>query len=415
MAIFPRIYPHERTRVLLLSLALFLLLTAYYVLKVLREPLILLTGDAVERNFARGAEAVVLLLVIPAYSALADRVGARRLVGWIIAIFIVTLVAFQALSTLHLKLGFVFFVWLGIFSTMVVAQFWSLTIDLFTRDEGERLFPLIAFFGTLGAVAGAQLCKVLLGPIGARSLMGVAAGFLCAALATVLVVVRHEARRPSPAAQVGESDGRGGFRMVLTDRYLLLIALVVLLLNAVSSTGDFLLAQKVAHISRSGDAQQRIGSFYASFATWTSLITAVLQLLVVGPVLRDVGVGDAIVFAPIFSLLGYGVFAGLPVLPLIASFKVLESSNDYSLQNTAEQVLFLPTSQAAKYKAKTAIDTFAVRFGDLAAVGMVAVTFSLGLGIRAVAIENVILAALWLFVAVRLAAVHRSFPKPARS
>ena len=135
---------------------LFLLLTAYYILKVIREPLILLGGGAVRRSYARGMQAALLFLVIPAYSALANRVEPARLVKWIFGVFVLCLVVFFALGNAGVPIGFAFFVWLGIFSTLSIAQFWSLANDIMTESEGKRLFPIIAAGGTIGGILGAR-------------------------------------------------------------------------------------------------------------------------------------------------------------------------------------------------------------------------------------------------------------------
>jgi AAA family ATP:ADP antiporter len=409
------IRPGEGLVALLLAADLFLLLATYYVLKIAREPLVLLggIGGAVMRNYARGAEAVTLMVVVPAYGWLANHVSPRRLVSWILAFFGVCLLVLRALARPgSAGFGFAFFVWLGIFSTMTIAQIWSLANDLFTEDEGLRLFPLVAAGGTLGAVAGSQLATQLIGRLGARDLMLVAALLLAGSLALTLVVVH---RRVRPAAS-GGLDGAtsGGFALILRDRYLFLIAGTIVLLNLVNSTGDFLLARLVA-AHAAGDASW-IGSFYGRFQTAVTAVTAVLQLFVVARVFRRVGVTRALFALPIVALAGYSAVAVAPVLLLTTLVKTVENSGDYSLQNTIQQALFLPTSRAAKYKAKTAIDTFVVRFGDLGSAALIAGLLAVGFGTAGIAAVNVCLAVLWFGAVVALARRYRHLtrvPEPA--
>ncbi|MDH5247041.1 MAG: hypothetical protein OEW98_11340, partial [Betaproteobacteria bacterium] len=154
---------------------LFLLLAAYYVLKVIREPLILATDGAVSRSYARAVQAMLLVVLVPAYSALANRVTPSVLVQYVFLFFLASLLAFFALGRSGAHVGFAFFVWLGIFSTMSIAQFWSLANDLLTEAEGERLFPLVAIGGTLGAIAGAQIAAQGVATLGPFGLMPVAA------------------------------------------------------------------------------------------------------------------------------------------------------------------------------------------------------------------------------------------------
>ena len=392
--------------VLLFFANLFLLLAAYYILKIIREPLILLGGGAVRRNYARGVQAGLLALLVPAYSFLANRYEPARLVKWIMSLFALCLIVFFALGQAGVSVGFAFFVWLGMFATLSIAQFWSLANDVMTKDEGKRLFPLIAAGGTIGGIAGAQLAARTIDghPF---HLMLVAAGLLlgCAVLthATQGAGTSHRTRVPDGVA--GPRDARGGFTLVLRDRYLLLIGASVLALNLINTTGDFMLAQLVnarALTLAAGARHHFIGAFYGDFQTYISVLTAVVQILVVARVFKSVGVGSALLFMPLLAVSGYGASAFAPLLAVVATVKVVEDSTDYSLQNTIQQVLFLTTSRDAKYKAKTAIDTVSVRLGDLASAGLVALGAQLGFKTFGYAMINVVTATAWLWVVMQL-------------
>jgi AAA family ATP:ADP antiporter len=401
--------------VMLFFANLFLLLTAYYILKVIREPLILLGGGAVSRSYARGIQAVVLTGVIPAYGLLANRIEPDRLVKWITGFFVVCLGGFFLLGRLGVPLGFTFFVWLGIFSTLAIAQFWSLANDLLTEAEGRRLFPLVAVGGTVGGIAGAQIAARASGWLDPFTLMLVAAALLIGCVA--FTHAGHQAglrhRRQFPAAhRQAERDRRGGFTLVLHDRYLLLIAISVFILNLINTTGDFILAEMVnrqAHaVADTVEARRRfIGAFYGDFQTWVSSLTAIAQILLVARVFKTIGIGRSLWVVPVLAIAGYGGTVVLPGLALLATLKVLENSADYSLQNTVQQALFLPTSRDAKYKAKAAIDTMGVRLGDLASTALVFFGVQAGLALGHYALANFIAGALWLLVVFRLARRHR--------
>jgi AAA family ATP:ADP antiporter len=411
-------------RVVLVSFAnLFLLLTAYYILKVVREPLILMSGGAVSRSYARGLQAGLLALLIPAYSLLANRIDPARLVKWVTAFFVLSLVTFYAFGHAGVPLGFPFFVWLGIFSTLSIAQFWSLQNDLMSEADGKRLFPLIAAGGTLGGIVGAQIAAHALRWLDPYQLMLAAAVALgaCAALTHVMHHVgTGDGRSSSAAGTPPPRDRRGGFTLVLRDRYLLLIAASVVLLNFINTTGDFILAQMVntkAHaIAHAADRRQFIGAFYGDFQTYVSVLTAVIQFMLVGRLFKALGVGRCLFLLPAFAVGGYGASALMPLLGLVAVVKVVENSTDYSLQNTIQQTLFLPTSLDAKYKAKAAIDTFLVRVGDLGSTALVGLGVQLGLSLVGFALANITAGALWLLVVARLARRHQgAVPRPVRT
>jgi ATP:ADP antiporter, AAA family len=400
---------------------LFLLLTAYYILKVIREPLILLGGGAVSRSYARGLQAGLLVLVIPLYSLLANRVEPDRLVKWVLTFFVVCLGSFYLLGHARVPIGFPFFVWLGIFSTLSIAQFWSLANDLLTESEGHRLFPLVAAGGTVGGIFGAQIAARAIGRLDPYQLMLVAAAVLAACIglthfAHVVGLRRRRTEEPREVAAAETRDSRGGFALVLRDRYLLLIGACVVLLNMVNTSGDFILAEMVSAKARAtiaaGARQRFIGAFYGDFQTYVSVLTAVVQILLVSRVFKTMGVARALFLLPAVAVTGYGASALLPSLALVATVKVVENSTEYSLQNTIQQALFLPTSRDVKYKAKAAIDTVSVRLGDLVSTGLVFVGVQLGLGVFGFALANVAVGVIWLFLVVRLSRRHQALVSP---
>jgi len=134
----------EGVGVLLLALNSFLLLMSYYLLKTVREPLILTQGGAEVKVYSAAAQALLLLAIVPAYGALASRVSRIRLITWVTLIFVANLLLFYVFGLAGVHEGVVFFVWVGIFNVVIVAQFWSFANDLYSESHGKRLFPAIA-------------------------------------------------------------------------------------------------------------------------------------------------------------------------------------------------------------------------------------------------------------------------------
>jgi AAA family ATP:ADP antiporter len=408
--------PDERRLLLLLLIDLFVLLTVYYILKVVRDPLILLEGGVLQRNWARGVQAVILLAAVSGYGALANRVQPRKLVLGVYGFFLGTLLAFPLLARLSVPVGFAFFVWLGIFSITVTAQFWSLATDLFSEEAGKRLFAVIAAGGTVGAVVGAQLVVRLDRWLGPMDLILVAAALLALCLWLTHGVRRlgeaHAPVAPQPlGAEEADGDARGSFALILSDRYLLLIAVAVMLLNVINTTGDQVMAMIVQrHAATLPDKAARtrfLMSYYGNFQTWVSITTAAMQVAAVARAVKLAGVRRSLALLPLLALAGYGALALVPALALVRVLKVVENSGDYSLQNTLQQILFLPTSRAAKYKAKAATDTFFVRFGDLLSFAVVTMALARGWSERVLATINTGAALVWLAVALLLARRHR--------
>ncbi len=421
---FTVLQPGEGANALLLTLAIFLLLTAYYILKVVREPLILAAGGAELKSYTSATQAVLLLFIIPIYSAIANRVNRVRFITIVTLFFAINLVVFYIMALANTPgLGIAYFIWVGIFNLMIIAHFWSFANDVYTPEQGKRLFAIIGFGQTLGAALGGVISKALIGRLHVHELMLVAGAILLCYLLVVRVVNRRtstQSHASDAKAQAPLQDRRGGLGMVARDRYLLLIGLLLLLLNFVNTNGEYILGRVVtgeaARIVASGVTdglsadeftKQFIGKFYADYFTWVSVLAAAIQIFLVARVMRVIGVRAALYVLPLVALGAYGIIAFVPVLALIRTAKVGENSLDYSLNNTVRQALFLPTSRDAKYKAKAAIDTLFVRAGDLSSAGLVFLGTLLALQPRDFAIINMGLILVWLLTVVGIGRRHK--------
>jgi len=350
------------------------------------------------------------------------RTPSRRTV--VTVFFISNLVLFYAMSIAHTPyLGVAYFIWVGIFNLMIIAQFWSFANDVYTPEQGKRLFAIVGFGQTLGATCGGLLSKLLIGYLRVYELMLVAAALLVGYLFVVRVVHhrdRSESRRSAAIAEQPMLDRRGGFTLVMRDRYLLLIGLLLLLLNFVNTNGEYILGRVVtgdaARLVEAGATnglpaqefkEQFIGKFYADYFTWVSALTAFIQIFLVARVMQYIGVRAALFVLPVVSLGAYGIIAFVPILGLIRAAKIGENSLDYSLNNTVRQALFLPTSREAKYKAKAAIDTLFVRAGDLSSAGLVFLGTLIAMQPRDFAIVNMALVLVWLLIVIGIGRRHR--------
>ena len=176
--LFTEVRPGEATTALLLALNVFLILMAYYVLKPVREALILGEGSAELKSYLSAGQVVVLALVVPFYGRLVARYARMKLINVVTVFFAVCPVIFYVLAQFGVPLAIVFFVWIGIFSLMIIAQFWAFANDVYTKEEGERLFVIVGFGASLGAVAGARIADRLIEPLGVYQLMLLGAAIL---------------------------------------------------------------------------------------------------------------------------------------------------------------------------------------------------------------------------------------------
>lgn len=396
---------------MLLAANVFLLLVAYYLLKPVREALVLTEGGPEVKALATAGQALALFVLIPAYAAWSRGRDRLRLVQGVTLFFVSHLAVFALLGMSGVRIGIVFFIWIGVFNLFVVAQFWAFAAELYRVDSGQRLFALIMAGAALGAFTGSQLSAQLAGPLGPWTLMGLAG---CTLLST-LGLMSRAARSVPPAsarhagsAPAAAEDRSCGFRAVLADGYLRLIAVFVVLLNLIHTSGVYVLdkfvmtyAAEAVEAGRAATQGAAISAFYGEFNGWMCVLNITLQLLLVSRVIRTAGVGGALLLLPLVAAAGYGLIAFVPVFSLIAVIQLATSSLNYSVQNTARQALFLPVDGTARFQGKTAIETFFWRLGDLLAAGVIAAGYYVfEIGTTGFAVFNTVLAVFWIATAV---------------
>lgn len=419
----------EGRRALLMLANVFLLLCAYYFIKPAREGWLsvseLLGLTKLElKAFSGLSQAVLLALIVPWHARWTDRVRGASLIVRVNLVLAACLVVFWLLQPGLLIgssswMGLVFYLWAGMFAVFVVAQFWAFAADLYTEEDGRRLFPFIAIGATGGAVAGSWIAGRLTGGFGldAFTLLLLAAGLLVATVVlTVLCSRGAESAAPAatPAPEEAEPAGPGAYGLIFRSRYLLAVAGVVVLFNQVNTTGENVLfgavqsalaeeaAERGLEAGPELDQFLRNGTtaFYGDLYFWVNLTGFLLQAFVASRLLQFGGVKAILLALPVVSAIGYAAMLALPVLGVIRLMKIAENSTNYSLNNTARHVLWLPVTRAEKYKAKPAVDTIFARLGDaLAALVVLGGTRLLGLGTSHFFAINLGLVAIWVLVA----------------
>ena len=418
LGIFGDVRGGEAGTVLLLLLNVFLILGGYQVCKVAREPLILATGGAEVKSYAAAGQAVVLMFFIPLYSWFASKVDRARLIFGVTLFFIVNIELFWLGARLGIPyLGVAFFIWVGIFNNAIIAQFWSYGNDLYTREVGERLFPVIGIGATLGSPFGTAAAAWLFhNKVGAYTILQITAVVLFLSLGVYWMVERREGRRRRrPGDGEKLKAGAGGFALLARSPYLRLVCILIFLLNLVNTTGNYVLdkfilaeAASRAVTDPSFNKEAFIGSLSGDIQFWVNVAAALIQGLLVSRIVKYLGLAGALLALPMIALGSYATVAAGATLMLVRFAKTAENATDYSVMNTARQMIWLPTRREEKYKAKQATDTFIVRTGDLASAGLVFVgTAFLQFGPQQFAAANVVLCLVWLGVATLLLKEYR--------
>jgi AAA family ATP:ADP antiporter len=414
LSLFSVVHGGEGVSAVLLATNVFLLLGAYYVLKTVREPLILnQPGGAEVKSYASAGQALLFLLIMPLYSTLASKVNRVKLIGGLTAFFVLNLFLFSALGAAGMQIGVAYFLWVGIFNMLAVAQFWGFANDLYSEEQGKRLFPIVGVGASLGAWVGSKFAGDVYRSMGPFQLMLVSSVVLMVCIALTIIVHRRESAGGSDERKKESQaplDKSGAFQLLFRKKYLLLIAILVLLMSTVNTTGEYILGKFVTESAASLSGEEKeafIGEFYGDYFSWVNLLGFVIQTFLVSRIFKWIGVRGGLFVLPLIALGGYGLLLFLPILSIVRSAKILENATDYSLNNTVRHALYLPTSREAKYKAKAVTDTFFVRFGDMIQAGIVFAGTALAFTIQNFAMVNLVLVGVWLVVAVLLYKQHK--------
>jgi AAA family ATP:ADP antiporter len=418
----------EGAMALVLASTVFVLLGAYYILKVAREALLLSEYDAETKAYLSAVQAVILIPVVELYGRLSQRVGRTKLVTIATLFFASHLPIFAVLNGAGVSIGRELFVWVGIFNVFVIAQFWAFANDVYTEQEGRRLFAVVGLGSSLGAIVGSYGAGPLGDHLGPTWLLLLPAGLLVLSLLGVRwVTKRTEDRRAAKRAESAEAEkkaaaedaeakkgGRAAVALLFSDRYLVLIAAMWLLVNLVSTIGEYVLDRVMQTSMESRGAsveqlEQMIGDFKSDYFFWINTIGFLLQLLVAGRLMKRGGAALAIAVMPVVALLGQGAMAlSGAALTAVMVGKIAENSVNYSIHNTGRNALFLVTSKEVKYKVKVLIDSVLQRAGDVLAAAAIGVAAGvLELSPIAFIIINAVVTAIWLVVTIALAREHR--------
>ncbi|MBZ5637842.1 MAG: MFS transporter [Acidobacteriia bacterium] len=365
----------------------FAILCGYYLLRPLRDEMGI-RGGVTQIKWMVTATFAVMLLAVPAFSAVVARVPRRRIIPVVYRSCAAMLVGFlvaERAGAPGAVLARVFFVWVSVFNLMVVSVFWSFLVDVFRSDQGKRLFGFVAAGGSAGAIAGPWIAGRLASTFGPASLWLAAAALLEAAVWCVRRLSRWaETNRSVGFAESAERPIGGGvwagFRQSLASPYLLGISGLLLCYSATSTVAYQDQAGIVSASIR--DSASRTALF-ANVDLAVNAVALVLQGVVAGRLLARGGLVIALAVLPVVTGAGYLALIASPGLATLIGFQVIRRAAQYGLERPAREVLFTVVEPEAKYKAKNFIDTVVFRGGD--ALSVWAYTGARGAGLPAAA------------------------------
>ena len=381
---------------------IFALLASYYVLRPIRDQMGI-AGGLENLPWLFTATLVGMLALNLPFAWLVKRLPRARFVPLTYRFFALNILVFAVLiyasdKEAQLAIGYAFFVWLSIYNLFVVSIFWATVVDVFSTEQGKRLFGFIAAGATLGAITGSAVTASLARSVPTWVLLVGAAFLLEAAVFAMrgLAKVSDRLHEVPDAARTGETIGGSvlaGIRRTFASPYLLNIALFLALY---SITSTFLYFEQAGIAKRSFPDRGAQQAFFASVDLAVNVLTLGVQLFLTGRITRAIGVGRTLALLPALSVIGFAALAAWPSLSAIVGFQVLRRAGNFAIARPIREVLFTVVPREDRYKAKAFIDTVVYRLGDQIGAWSYAGVGALGLGAAASATIAVPLSGLWL-------------------
>ena len=395
--------PQEQRAALWSFVYFFALLASYYVLRPIRDQMGI-AGGVKNLPWLFTATFITLLIAQPVYGALVARLPRTRFIPVVYHFFVVNLLVFWVLLngvSNTAVVARIFFVWLSVFNLFAVAVFWSVMADLFTSEQGKRLFGFIGAGGTAGALLGPTITIWLSVPLGPVNLMLVAAALLEAA---VFCVHRIEHARLGPVGPQESEQTIGGGALaaipaLARSPYLMGVGLWVALLSYAATIVYFEQAQLVSASVGSAGQQTRI---FASIDLAVSVLTLATQILITGEVLKRLGTGLSAAALPAVYIVGFAFLGFAPSLIVVVIVQVLQRWMNFAIANPARQLYFTVVSREDKYKAKNLIDVVIYRGSDALSGWIFDTLQVLGLKLGAIALYSIPVVAGWFVLSLAL-------------
>jgi len=423
-SLFDRIFgleKHEYVAVAWSFAYFFCVLSSYYILRPVRESMAVGSGPNTIPWLFFGTF-VTMLIATPVFGWVASRYARRQFLPWVYLFFITNILIFWVVFSIaidsdsdHVWLGRVFFVWLSVFNLFVVSVFWSFMADIYTREQGRRLFGVITAGGSIGALIGGGATSILVVTIGFQNLFPFAATLLLIAIFCITrlrqwVEQSHADDVLETAASKKPLGGNpfSGITHVFSSKYFTGIAISSIIASLLGTALYMFMAQLVAQAIPDVDEQTR---FFSNINNATNAIALLGQLLVVKHVVHRFGVGVSMSLLPVASVAGFILLAIEPTLAIVALITVLRRALGFGFSKPTTDMLYSVVTPEEKYKTKNFIDTAVYRSGDLIGTWSIKGFVLAGLSIPAISVLMLPFAAIWGAIAIWLGRDYRSQAK----
>jgi AAA family ATP:ADP antiporter len=400
-----KIEPHELRSVLVAFAFAFSLMFAWYLLRPVRDAMASEWSDA-EVSFLWNINFFVSAGVVALYGIAVAHLEFRKLVPSMYSFFAVTFVAFYfgAESVQDAKLlDQIFYVWVSVFSLFHVSVFWSFMSDLFNKEQSTRLFAFIAAGASAGGLGGPWFVQQFGQAVGTDQLMLIASIVLIVPILLTLYLERlkvsdlhnESVHADLSAAKIG-GNPFAGFKMFITNPYLLAIGAFIFLYTAV---GSFVYFEQKNQLALYAETRAERAVILARVDLVVNILTFAIGMFATSRFIGRMGMAATLALIPVFIVAGLIILAFAPILIVVLALQIGRRAGNYAITRPAREMLFTAVDRETRFKAKPVIDIVVYRGGDaVSSIAFAGLTDGVGLGLGAMAAIGAGIAAVWAAV-----------------
>ena len=402
-----KVQKQEVKAVILSFLFVVVLMSAYYILRPVRDAMASDWTDA-EVSWLWTLNFFISTAIVALYGVMVSKFRFRLLVQTMYGIFAISFIIFYALGSVFEDRTVIdksFYVWVSVFSLFHISVFWTFMSELFSKEQSGRLFGIIAVGASVGGLIGPSITAFFSVSLGTDNLMLVASIMLLIPIPIIFYLQSLKSKElnnevldiPISNQSIG-GNSLAGFKMFFSNPYLLSIGLFIFLYTGISSFVYFELKNLLSDFSRSERSV-----IWAQMDLAVNILAISTGIFATGRIVTKFGMPATIAMIPIIICFGLLVLAILPLLGVVMILQIIRRAGNYAVTRPAREMLFTLVNQETRFKAKPVIDIVAYRGGDMLTAWLfTGLTQGLGLGLAAVAAVGAGIASLWALVGIYL-------------
>jgi AAA family ATP:ADP antiporter len=409
-----KVEPNEAKAVWLSFVFVLILMTAYYILRPIRDAMASNWTDA-ELSTLYTATFIASAIAVTIYGAACSKIKIGHLVPGVYGFFALSFLAFYGImqSSNDVEwVGKTFYVWISVFSLFHISVFWSFMADIFNKEQAPRLFGFIAAGSSIGAIAGPAISFGLAQRLGPDNLLLLSAVLLVPPIIVVLMLerIKHtELHNDIPPAEIDYQEILGtnpfsGFILFVRDPYLLGIGLFILLYTGISTFVYFELKNLMIDVDENIRVQ-----LWAGMDLAVNVLAITTAMFGTGRLATRFGLAKTLTLVPVAIVGGLLIVAAAPLLFVVVGLQIVRRAGNYAITRPGREMLYTVVDRESRFKAKSVIDIVVYRGGDMATAWVfTGLTQGLGLGLGAIAAVGAAIAAVWAMVAGLLGKAYMS-------